>query len=98
MTKDDVLTALRARESDLRAKGVARAALFGSIARGEHGPDSDIDIMIDLDPARHVGVYGLVDIMNTIGDLFTIKVDVSERQSLRPFVRPSAERDAIYAF
>ncbi len=98
MTKDDVLTALRARESDLRAKGVARAALFGSIARGEHGPDSDIDIMIDLDPDRHVGVYGLVDIMNTIGDLFTIKVDVSERQSLRPFVRPSAERDAIYAF
>ncbi len=98
MTKDDVLTALRARESDLRAKGVARAALFGSIARGEHGPDSDIDIMIDLDPERHVGVYGLVDIMNTIGDLFTIKVDVSERQSLRPFVRPSAERDAIYAF
>ena len=98
MTKDDVLTALRARESDLRAKGVARAALFGSIARGEQGPDSDIDIMIDLDPDRHVGVYGLVDIMNTIGDLFTIKVDVSERQSLRPFVRPSAERDAIYAF
>ena len=98
MTKDDVLTALRAREADLRAKGVARAALFGSIARGEHGPDSDIDIMIDLDPDRHVGVYGLVDIMNTIGDLFTIKVDVSERQSLRPFVRPSAERDAIYAF
>ena len=98
MTKDDVLTALRARETDLRAKGVARAALFGSIARGEHGPDSDIDIMIDLDPDRHVGVYGLVDIMNTIGDLFTIKVDVSERQSLRPFVRPSAERDAIYAF
>ena len=98
MTKDDVLTALRARESDLRAKGVARAALFGSFARGEHGPDSDIDIMIDIDPERHVGVYGLVDIINTIGDLFTIKVDVSERQSLRPFIRPSAERDAIYAF
>lgn len=98
MTKDDVLAVLRARETELRAKGVTRAALFGSVARGEQGSHSDVDIMVELDPDRHVGVYGLVDIMNTIEDLFTVKVDVSERKSLRPFVRPSAERDAIYAF
>ncbi len=54
--------------------------------------------MVEIDPDRHIGVYGLVDIMNTIEDLFTIKIDVSERKSLRPFVKPSAERDAIYAF
>jgi uncharacterized protein len=44
--------------ADLRAHGVARAALFGSVARGDDRPDSDIDIMIELDPAarelRHV--------------------------------------------
>jgi predicted nucleotidyltransferase len=72
--------------------------LFGSRARGEARPDSDIDIMIDIDPDARIGVWGLVSIMNLIEDRFPQKVDVSERESLRPFVRPSAERDAIYAF
>jgi predicted nucleotidyltransferase len=54
--------------------------------------------MIDIDPDARIGVWGLVSIMNLIEDRFPQKVDVSERESLRPFVRPSAERDAIYAF
>ncbi len=98
MHKDAVFARLKSAEVDLRAKGVAHAVLFGSVARGEQRPDSDIDIMVEIDAGRHVGVFGLVDIMNTIEDLFPAEVDVSERESLRPFVRPSAERDAIYAF
>lgn len=98
MTKEEVLATLKSAEPALRAKGVTRAALFGSVARGEAGPESDIDIMVDIDPEAHVGVFGLVEIMNTIGDLFPARVDVSDRESLRPFVRPGAERDAIYAF
>lgn len=98
MAKDEIIATLKAAEPELRAKGVTRAALFGSVARGDAGSDSDIDIMVDIDPEAHVGVYGLVDIVNVIRDLFPGKVDVSDRESLRPFVRPSAERDAIYAF
>ena len=98
MQKDAVLARLRDAETELRAKGVTRAALFGSVARGEQHADSDIDIMVEIDPDRHVGVFGLVEIMNAIEDLFSVKVDVADRDSLQPFVRPSAERDAIYAF
>ena len=98
MTRDEVLAALKAAEPELRAKGVARAALFGSVARGEQRPDSDIDIMVELQQGVPIGVYGLVTIMSMIENLFPIPVDVSHRDSLRPYVRPSAERDAIYAF
>ncbi len=98
MTKDDVLAVLRGAERDLRAKGVARAALFGSLARGEHRSDSDIDIMIELEPDVRMGVYEYVGIMNMIEDLFPAKVDVSNRAALKDYVRPSAERDAVYAF
>lgn len=98
MTKDDVLAALKAAESELRAKGVAHAALFGSVARGEQRPDSDVDIMVEIDPDARIGVWGFVSIVHVIEDRISRQVDVSERLALRPFVRPSAERDAIYAF
>ena len=46
MNSQDVLAKLRENESALRARGVKHAALFGSCARGDNRPDSDIDIMI----------------------------------------------------
>lgn len=99
MTKDVVIATLKAAESVLKAKGVAHAALFGSVARGEQGPESDIDIMVDIAPGVRMDVYGYVGIMNQIKDmLLPATVDVSNRASLKAHVRPSAERDAIYAF
>ena len=98
MDKDDVITALKAAEADLRAQGVAHAALFGAMARGEQRPDSDIDIMVEIDPGADLDVYAYVGIINHIEDMFPVPVDVANRESLKPHVRPSAERDAIYAF
>jgi hypothetical protein len=77
---------------------VAHAALFGSVARGESHPDSDIDIMVEIAPEIPMGVFQYVGIVHSIEDLFPVRVDVSNRVALKPHVRPSAERDAIYAF
>jgi predicted nucleotidyltransferase len=98
MTRDDVIATLRAHEAALRLKGVAHAALFGSLARGEAGPDSDIDIMVEIDPAAGVDLYDYVGITRFIADLLPGKVDVSNRASLKAHVRPAAERDAVLAF
>jgi predicted nucleotidyltransferase len=96
MTNDEILETLRRSEPELRAKGVRHAGLFGSMARGEAGPDSDIDIMIDLDPDASLWQYSGVKLF--IADLFEGPVDVVDRNSLKPSVKPRAIADLIDAF
>jgi predicted nucleotidyltransferase len=66
----DVLATLRRSEASLRARGVHHAALFGSQARGDNHPDSDIDILVELDPGARVTVYDYVGIKEYIASLF----------------------------
>lgn len=53
---DDVIATLRAHEAELRAAGVKRLSLFGSVARGDAGPDSDVDLVAELDRAARASV------------------------------------------
>lgn len=98
MTSAEILDVLRRSEAALRAKGVRHAGLFGSTARGEAGPDSDIDIMIDLDPDLPLSVWQYVAIKLFIEDMFEGSVDVVDRNSLKPYVKPNAIADLIDAF
>jgi len=82
----------------LRRRGVVHAAWFGSVARSEAKPGSDIDIMVEIAPDAPVGLFEYVGITQYLEDLFPDRVDVANRKSLKPLVRPSGERDAIYAF
>ncbi len=98
MTRDSIIEKLKSAEVALRARGVDHAALFGSVARGEAGPASDIDIMVDIAPDAELDMFAYVGIVHMIEDLFAGPVDVSDRAALKSFVRPGAERDAVYAF
>jgi predicted nucleotidyltransferase len=98
MTRDAVISILRAHEAALRRKGVVAAALFGSTARGEATVGSDLDIMVDIDPAANVDLYDYVGITQYIAELFSVPVDVADHAMLVESVRQTAEKDAIYAF
>lgn len=98
MDRQQVLQRLKESEAQLRATGVQHVALFGSVARDQQTPASDLDILVEVDERRVSSVYDYVVIVNLIEDMFPLKVDVSNRAALKPHVRPSAERDAIYAF
>jgi predicted nucleotidyltransferase len=98
MKRDEIIKKLKACEADLRAQGVAHAALFGSVARGDDRPDSDIDIMVEIAPEARIGLFQYAGIVNYLEDMFPNRVDVANREGLKSLVRPSAERDAIYAF
>jgi predicted nucleotidyltransferase len=94
----DIIARLRENEAALRQRGVAHAALFGSRARGYQGPNSDTDIMIEIDPEAPVGVWEYAGIKAYIASLFEGPVDVVDREALKPYVKPAAAIDAIYAF
>jgi predicted nucleotidyltransferase len=98
MDRQEILDRLRQNEHALRERGVTHAALFGSRLRGDNRPDSDIDLLIDIDPEAVQDIYAYVGLKNYIAELFSDPVDVVTREALKPYVRPSAETDAVYAF
>jgi predicted nucleotidyltransferase len=98
MKRDEILKKLKDAEETLRKQGVEHAALFGSVARGDNRPDSDIDIMVALDPKIVVTIFDYVAVKDFIGDMFDGPVDVVSLEGLKPLVRPRVTADAIYAF
>src|SRR5208337_4834944 len=98
MTRDEIMAKLKEREADLRAHGVTHAALFGSVARNEQGAESDIDILVDLDPAVVATIFDYADLKDYVASLFRGSVDVIDREALKPRFRSRATADAIYAF
>lgn len=70
----------------LNEYGVAYAALFGSVARGEDSPLSDVDILIR--PGKPLGMFSYMALIRTIEDSLGKKVDLVTEQSLNKYVRP----------
>jgi predicted nucleotidyltransferase len=93
-----VLQILRSHRSELHALGVSHASVFGSVARGEAREDSDIDVLVDLDRERPMGVFEYARLKLYIGELFGNTADVVSRQTLKPLLRDGILRDAVSAF
>jgi len=97
-TLDMVLETLRAHESELRRLGVSHAAVFGSVARGQARSDSDIDVLVELDRDRPMGIFEYARLKLYINELLEGAGDVVNRRTLKPLLRDTILRDAIHAF
>jgi len=98
LTRETVLGTLRSHAPDLRRRGVIHAYVFGSVARNEADPTSDVDLLVDLDPTRRLSLFDFAAINAYLDQLFGVPVDLGERESLKPRLRPFVERDLISAF
>ncbi|HUP58794.1 MAG TPA: nucleotidyltransferase family protein [Thermoanaerobaculia bacterium] len=95
MTRDRILEILRCSREELRRDfGVESIALFGSAARGDAGPSSDIDILVDV--PRPISLFGLVALQLRLQELLNApRVDVVLRDSILPPLRERILAEAL---
>jgi predicted nucleotidyltransferase len=98
MRRDDVIAKLKETEPVLRGFGVAALYLFGSHVRDEAGPDSDIDVFIDVAPDASFGLRPYMGAFRALKQAVGEKVDYGTRNGLHPLLRSDIEREAIRVF
>ena len=79
-------------------KPVVRAYIFGSYARGENGPDSDIDILVTFDRAAKVSLFDHVSMAYDLQDLLGMEVDLVTEGTLLPRVAASVDNDKVLVY
>ena len=82
-----------------RGYSVKELSLFGSAVRGEMGPESDIDIMVEFEPGVRVGLIKFGSLAGDLESLAGRRVDLVTKRGIKPWVRAQALKDAriIYA-
>jgi len=94
MQRETVLEILAEHREELDRYGVKSIALFGSAARNEAGPTSDVDILVEFEAPPSFDTY--MDVKFYLEDLLGTSVDLVTLRGLKARVRPYVEREAIY--
>jgi predicted nucleotidyltransferase len=98
MKRDEVIGKLRAHEAELKAAGIQRLAIFGSLARRANSPESDVDLLADFDKTRHYTLLTMGRIESRLGELLGTRVDLSSPEWLKESVKERVLREAVLAF
>ena len=76
-----------------KTQPVSKAWLFGSYARGEETPESDVDLLVEFDHSSPIGLFTYAQIWRELQELLGCDVDLVEEGTLKPFAVESANRD-----
>jgi uncharacterized protein len=95
MEKEALISKIEAIKPILQAEGVAHLDLFGSRARGNPSPTSDLDILIDVDPSARFSLIDLVGVEHLVGEATGIPANAFMRRSLDDNFLRSISRDVI---
>ena len=96
--KQEVRTRLAALEKPLRERGITSLFLFGSVVHGDARRDSDIDVLIDIDPEARFSLVDLVSVKNLLEERLGRQVDVVTRQGIDPAISERVDREAESVF
>lgn len=95
MTRDEVLRRLAEGRAELAQLGVRSLDLFGSVARGEAGPRSDVDLLVDFD--RAVGLFHFFRVQRRLEEMLGCRVDLVMRDAVKRQLRERIFAEAIRA-
>jgi predicted nucleotidyltransferase len=95
MSREEVIAKIRENADAIRALGAGSLYLYGSHSRDEAGPESDVDVFIDRDPARQFGFIELTELEFLLRDILGAEVDVATRTGLHPAISGEIEQSAV---
>jgi uncharacterized protein len=98
ITLDTILARLREIEATIKAHGVTRLAVFGSRARGDARPDSDLDVLVDTTSRSEAPLFDLFKVQHLIEDATGIPTQISMREMLKPRMAERITDDLVEVF
>ncbi len=98
MDKGLMIARLRQHEPELRAAGIVHLRVYGSVARDEASPYSDVDLMAEFDGSKRLTLVSMGRLQNRLSDILNAKVDLSSADWMKDPVRTNAMREAVLAF
>ena len=98
LSRDELVSRLRALRPLFEREGVTRMTLFGSRARGDNRPDSDVDVIIEVDPDHVFSLVEMARIGHAVENEIGVLASIVLRRSARPAMLAAATRDGITVF
>jgi predicted nucleotidyltransferase len=95
MTRHELISGIVRTAEAVRAEGATALFLYGSRARGDERPDSDVDVFVDFEAGRPFSLIELAGVKLALEDELGLDVHVTTRASLHPMVRDAIESEAI---
>jgi hypothetical protein len=98
MTREEVVAAIKEHSGAIKAEGVSKLAIFGSRARGDYRSDSDLDILIDVEPDASFSILNLIGVEHIIQDATGLQTQATMRRSMRPRFAQRIADDILEVF
>ena len=94
MTRETVISTIRKGRAELTRLGVRSLSIFGSVARGEERPDSDVDILVEFE--GHATFDRFMDTKFYLEEILECKVDLVTPQAIKPRMKPYIMQDLVH--
>ena len=98
MTRREALRRRTRNREKLRTYSVLHIAVFGSTARDQATARSDVDILVEFDPEKRVGLFAFVRLLDFLSDVMGTRIDLATPDALRVEMRSEILEEAVRAF
>jgi predicted nucleotidyltransferase/predicted XRE-type DNA-binding protein len=98
LSRGRVVAAIKAHEKNIRAEGATALYLYGSVARGEAGPQSDVDVFVEYDPTSRFNLLHLSGIKILLEDSLGVPIHITTGDSLKPPMKAIVQSEAVRVF
>lgn len=97
MKRDEAIRKISEHKDELKKRGVKCLYIFGSTARDEAGPGSDVDVLIEVDHANHhFGLFQQIELQGYLEEILGRAVDLATPGSLKPQMRDHILEERIF--